>query len=324
MQTRRGFLQWSAAAWAVTALPAQAQQYPTHPLRLVVPFPAGGPTDIVARPLAVELAAALGQGVIVDNRGGAGGNVGAELVAHAPTDGYTLLVGTVGTQAINVKLYKHLSLDPANDFVAIAELASAPVLLVANPKLPVNSVSELIAYARKNPGALNYGSAGSGSPGHLSGELFKSMTGVDITHVPYKGSAPAVSDLISGQIQLMFDPIQSPLPHVKSGMLKALGVSSARRSALLPDVPTIAEAGVPGYETTAWWGIFAPAHTPPAIVERLHAEIDKVVRSDFYHRQLAPLGAEPVSGSAAAFASFVKAETTKWGKVVKASGAIID
>src|SRR5665213_2416173 len=279
MQTRRGFLQWSAAAWAVTALPAQAQQYPTHPLRLVVPFPAGGPTDIVARPLAVELAAALGQGVIVDNRGGAGGNVGAELVAHAPTDGYTLLV---------------------------------------------NSVSELIAYARKNTGALNYGSAGSGSPGHLSGELFKSMTGVDITHVPYKGSAPAVSDLISGQIQLMFDPIQSPLPHVKSGMLKALGVSSARRSALLPDVPTIAEAGVPGYETTAWWGIFAPAHTPPAIVERLHAEIDKVVRSDFYHRQLAPLGAEPVSGSAAAFASFVKAETTKWGKVVKASGAIID
>src|SRR5665213_2695064 len=157
MQTRRGFLQWSAAAWAVTALPAQAQQYPTHPLRLVVPFPAGGPTDIVARPLAVELAAALGQGVIVDNRGGAGGNVGAELVAHAPTDGYTLLVGTVGTQAINVTLYKHLSFDRANDFVAIAELASAPVLLVANPKLPVNSVSELIAYARKNPGALNYG-----------------------------------------------------------------------------------------------------------------------------------------------------------------------
>ncbi len=324
MHKRRGFLQWSAAALAAQALPASAQRYPDHALRLVVPFPAGGPTDIVARPLAVKLGEALGQAVIVDNRGGAGGNVGAELVARASADGYTLLMGTVGTQAINVSLYKHLPFDPARDFVAIAQVASAPVLLVANPKLPANSVKELIALARKKPGALNYGSAGSGSPGHLSGELFKSMTKVDITHIPYKGSAPAVSDLISGQIQLMFDPIQSPLPHVRSGALKALGVSSASRSPLLPDVPTIAEAGVPGYETTAWWGIFAPAQLPPAIVDRLHAEIDRIVHSDFYHQQLVPLGAEPVSGSAAAFAAFVKGETAKWGQVVKMSGATID
>jgi tripartite-type tricarboxylate transporter receptor subunit TctC len=324
MRSRRGFLQWTAAALAVQALPALAQQYPAHALRLVVPFPPGGPTDIVARPLAVKLAEALGQGVTVDNRGGAGGNVGADVVAKAPADGYTLLMGTVGTQAINVTLYKHLAFDPAMDFVPIAEVASAPVLLVANPKLPINSVKELITLAKQKPGALNYGSAGSGSPGHLSGELFKSMAGVDFTHIPYKGSAPAVTDLLGGQIQLMFDPIQSPLQHVKSGALKALGVSSDKRSALLPDVPTIAEAGVPGYETTAWWGIFAPARTPPAIVERLHAEVDKIVRSDFYHQQLASLGAEPVSGSAAAFADFVKSETVKWGTVVKASGATLD
>ena len=324
MHSRRGFLQWTAAALAVQALPASAQQYPSHALRLIVPFPPGGPTDIVARPLAVKLAEALGQAVIVDNRGGAGGNVGAEVVAKAPADGYTVLMGTVGTQAINITLYKHLAFDPAKDFAPIAQVASAPVLLVANPKLPVNSVKDLIALAKQKPGALNYGSAGSGSPGHLSGELFKSMAGVELTHIPYKGSAPAIANLIGGEIQLMFDPIQSPLPHVKSGALKALGVSSAERSPLLPDTPTIAEAGVPGYETTAWWGIFAPAKTPPAIVDRLHAEIEKIVRSDFYHQQLAPLGAEPVSRSAAAFAEFVRSETAKWGIVVKASGATLD
>ncbi len=324
MRSRRVFLQWTAAALAMQALPALAEQYPAHALRLIVPFPPGGPTDIVARPLAVKLAEALGQGVIVDNRGGAGGIVGAEVVAKAPADGYTVLMGTVGTQAINVTLYKHLAFDPANDFVPIAQVASAPVLLVANLKLPVNSVKELIALAKQKPFALNYGSAGSGSPGHLSGELFKSMAGVDLTHIPYKGSAPAVIDLLGGQIQLMFDPIQSPLQHVKSGALKALGVSSDKRSPLLPHVPTIAEAGVPGYETTAWWGVFAPARTPPAVVERLHAEIEKIVRSDFYHQQLASLGAEPVSGSVAAFAEFVKSETAKWGIVVKASGATID
>src|SRR5450631_4530782 len=316
MHSRRGFLQWTAATLAVQALPASAQQYPSHALRLIVPFPPGGPTDIVARPLAVKLAEALGQAVIVDNRGGAGGNVGAEVVASASADGYTVLMGTVGTQAINVALYKHLAFDPAKDFVPVAQVASAPVLLVANPKLPVNSIKDLIALAKQKPGALNYGSAGSGSPGHLSGELFKSMTGVELTHIPYKGSAPAVANLIGGEIQLMFDPIQSPLPHVKSGTLKALGVSSTKRSPLLPDTLTIAEAGVPGYETTAWWGIFAPVKTPPAIVDRLHAEIDKIVRSDFYfvrsdfyYQQLAPLGAEPVSGSAAAFAEFVRSET---------------
>jgi tripartite-type tricarboxylate transporter receptor subunit TctC len=324
MQTRRRFLQTTIAITALRGLPALAQQFPGHALRLVVPFPPGGPTDIVARPLAVRLSEALGQSVIIDNRGGAGGNVGADSVAKSAPDGYTLLMGTVGTQAINVSLYKRLAFDPAKDFVPVAEVASAPVLLVANPRLPANSVKELIALARQQPGAINYGTAGSGSPGHLSGELFKAMAGINLTHVPYRGSAPAVTDLLGGQIQLMFDPIQSPLPHVKSGALKALGVSSAKRSPLLPDVPTIAEAGVPEYETTAWWGVFAPAQTPPAVVERLHAEITRIVRSDFYVQQLAPLGAEPVSGTSQAFDQFVKQETSKWAKVVRDSGATVD
>jgi tripartite-type tricarboxylate transporter receptor subunit TctC len=303
---------------------ARAQQFPGHPIRLIVPFPPGGPTDIVARPIALKLGDALGQGVIIDNRGGAGGNVGSELVARAPADGYTLLMGTVGTHAINASLYKHLAFDPGKDFIAVAQVASAPVLLVSNPKLLVTTVAELIALAKQKPGSLNYGTAGSGSPGHLSGELFKSMTGVDITHVPYKGSAPAITDLIGGQIQLMFDPIQSPLPHVKSGALTALGVSSEKRSALLPNVPTIAEAGVPGYTTTAWWGVFAPANTPPAVVQRLNTEIEKIVRSDFYYQQLTPLGAEPVTGSPQVFANFVKEESVKWAKVVRSAGATVD
>ncbi len=324
MHSRRSFMQLTAAMLAVRSLPASAQQYPARGLRIVVPFPPGGPTDIVARPLAVRLSDALGQGVVIDNRGGAGGNVGADVVAKSPADGYTLLMGTVGTQAINGSLYKKMSFDAAKDFVPISQVASAPVLLVANPKIPVNSVRELIAMAKQNPGALNYGTAGSGSPGHLSGELFKSMAGVNLTHVPYRGSAPAITDLLGGQIQLMFDPIQSPLQHVKAGTLKALGVSSSKRSPLLPDVPTIAEAGVPDYETTAWWGIFAPAQTPPAIVERLHDEISKIVRSDFYHQQLASLGAEPVTASQQAFDQFVKQETTKWAKVVRESGATVD
>lgn len=324
MHSRRSFLQLTAAMLAARSLSASAQQFPARGLRIIVPFPPGGPTDIVARPLAVRLTDALGQSVVIDNRGGAGGNVGADVVAKSPADGYTLLMGTVGTQAINGSLYKKMPFDPVKDFVAISQVASAPVLLVANPKVPVNNVRELIAMAKQNPGALNYGTAGSGSPGHLSGELFKSMAGVNLTHVPYRGSAPAVTDLLGGQIQLMFDPIQSPLQHVKAGTLKALGVSSSKRSPLLPDVPTIAESGVPDYETTAWWGIFAPAQTPPAIVERLHDEISKIVRSDFYHQQLASLGAEPVTASAQAFDQFVKQETAKWAKVVRESGATVD
>jgi tripartite-type tricarboxylate transporter receptor subunit TctC len=324
MHSRRSFLQLTAAMLAARSLPASSQQYPARALRIIVPFPPGGPTDIVARPLAIRLSDALGQSVVIDNRGGAGGNVGADVVAKSPADGYTLLMGTVGTQAINGSLYKKMPFDPVKDFVPISQVASAPVLLVANPKVPVNSVRELIAMAKQNPGALNYGTAGSGSPGHLSGELFKTMAGVNLTHVPYRGSAPAITDLLGGQIQLMFDPIQSPLQHVKAGTLKALGVSSSKRSPLLPDVPTIAESGVPDYETTAWWGIFAPAQTPPAIVERLHDEISKIVRSDFYHQQLASLGAEQVTASAQAFDQFVKQETAKWAKVVRESGATVD
>lgn len=304
---------------------AQAQgDFPTRPLRMVVPFPPGGPTDIVARPLAQKLSENLGQQVIVDNRGGAGGTIGADAVAKAAPDGYTMLMGTVGTQAINISLYQKLPYDPVKDLAPVTLVAAAPVALVAHPSVPANSVADLIKLAKAKPGVLSFGSAGSGSPGHLSGEIFKSMAGVQITHVPYKGSAPAVADLIGGQIQLMFDPVQSVLTHVKAGKVKALGMSSARRSSVLPDVPTIDESGVKGYETTAWWGVAVPAKTPDAIVKRLHAEIAKALQAPEVRARMQEIGIEPVGTGPAEFATFQKAEIAKWGKAVKDSGAHVD
>lgn len=323
---RRKFLQAIAAGatagLGLYALPATAQAFPTKPLRLVVPFPAGGPTDIVARPLAQLLSMSLNQQVLVDNRGGAGGAIGADAVAKSPPDGYTLLMGTVGTQAINASLYKKLPYDPTKDFTALGMVASAPVALAVNANAPYQSVADLVTAAKKAPGAIAFGSAGNGTPGHLTGELFSTAAGVELKHVPYRGSAPAVTDLVGGQIPLMFDPVQSVLSHVQSGRLRALAVSSKTRSTVLPQVPTLAEAGLRDFEAEAWWAVFAPAGLPSAEAAVLRREIDRVVRSDAFKEKLGNLGVAP--SVLADFDSFHRAELAKWGKAVRDSGASLN
>jgi len=314
------------ALLAVMAVPtlAQAPAYPTKPIRLVVPFPAGGTTDILARAVAQKLTEAWGQPVIVDNRPGAGGNIGSELVAKAAPDGYTLEMGTVGTHAINASLYAKMPYDHVKDFVPVILIAGVPNVLVVYPSVPVNSVAELIAYAKANPGKLNFASSGSGTSIHLSGELFKVMSGVQMTHVPYKGSAPAVQDLLGGQVQLMFDNLPSALPHIKAGKLRALAVTSAQRAPVLPDVPTIAEAALPGFEASSWFGVLAPAGTSPAIVVKLNAEIAKWLASPEAKEKLQSQGANAAGGPPENFAKHIAAETAKWAKVVKESGAKVD
>ena len=298
--------------------------YPDRPVRLVVPFPPGGPTDIVARPLAQNLSKNLGQQIIVDNRGGAGGNIGADAVVKSAADGYTLLMGTVGTHAINVSLYKKLSFDPVKDFAPVSLVAQSPVVLVVHPSMPAKTLNEFIALAKSKPGQITFGSAGSGSPGHLTGELFKDMAGVDLVHVPYQGSAPAISDLLGAQIQAMFDPIQATLSHVNAGKLRIVGVSSAKRSSAFPDVPTIAEAGVPGFETTAWWAVFAPAGTPKEIITRLNTEIVKIMRSPDMKERSRQLEIEPIGSTPDQLAEFIKTEMAKWARAVKFSGATVE
>ena len=314
----------AALCWLVSPFAAAEAGYPTKPIRLVVPFPAGGTTDILARATAQKLSEALGQQVIVDNRPGAGGNIGTELVAKAPPDGYTLLMGTVGTHAINASLYSKLPYDHVKDFTPVILVAGVPNVLVVNPALPVNSVQELIAYGKANPGKLNFASSGSGTSIHLSGELFKTLTGVQMTHVPYKGSAPALTDLMGGQVQLMFDNLPSSLAFIKAGKLRALGVTSTTRAAALPDVPTLVEAGVPGFEASSWFGIVAPAGTPRDIVMRINTEVAKWLASPDARDKLSAQGAIAASGSPEDFARHIASETTKWARVVKESGAKVD
>jgi tripartite-type tricarboxylate transporter receptor subunit TctC len=266
----------------------------------------------------------LGQPVVVDNRAGAGGNIGGQAAARATPDGYTIFMGTVGTHAINQALYKKMPFDPIKDFAPLSRVAMVPNLLVANPSQPYKNVKELIAYAKANPGKLNFGSSGSGSSIHLSGELFKQMAGVDMQHVPYRGSAPAVSDLLGGQIAIMFDNMPSAIPHVKGGKLRPLAVTTAKRSPALPDVPTIAESGVPGYEATSWFGLLAPAGTPAPVVAKLNASILKALANPEVKKKLAEQGAEAAGEKPEQFAAFIVAETAKWGKVVKESGATAD
>ena len=309
---------------AAVATGAGAQGYPNKPIRIVVPFPAGGATDILARAAAQKLTEAWGQPVLVDNRPGAGGNIGSELVARAAPDGYTLEMGTVGTHAINASLYAKMPYDHVKDFAPVILVASVPNVLVVNPAVPVNSVQELIAYARANPGKLNFASSGSGTSIHLSGELFKVMAGVQMTHIPYKGSAPALQDLIAGQVQLMFDNLPPSLPQIKGGKLRALAVTSTARAPALPDVPTVAEAGLPGFEASSWFGILAPAGTPPEIIAKLNAEIAKWLASPEAREKMLALGANAAGGAPEDFAKHIAAETAKWQKVVKASGAKVD
>ena len=303
---------------------ALAQAYPTKPVTIIVPFAAGGTTDILARIIGQALTAELGQSVVVDNRAGAGGNIGGQAAAKAAPDGHTLFMGTVGTHAINASLYKKMPFDPVKDFAPLTRVANVPNLLVANPAQPYKSVKDLIAYAKANPGKVNFGSSGNGSSIHLSGELFKSLAKVDMQHVPYKGSAPAVTDLLGNQIGIMFDNMPSAIQHVRSGKLVPLAVTTAKRSPELPNVPTIAEAGVPGYEATSWFGMFAPAGTPAPVLAKLNAAIVKVLGQPDVKKKINEQGAEVYSETPEQFAAFIQAESVKWGKVVKESGASLD
>ena len=303
--------------------------WPTKPVRIIVPFAAGGTTDILARALAPELAKALGQAFIIENKAGAGGNLGADLVAKSPPDGYTLLMGTVGTQAINPSLYPKMPYDAAKDFVPITLVAGVPNVMVMNPaKAAANGITDVrsfIAYARRNPGKLNMASSGNGTSIHLSGELFKSMTGTYMVHFPYRGSGPALLDLIGGTMDVMFDNLPSALPQIKAGKLLALAVTSSERSAALPDVPTIAEAGpVKGFDATSWFGLLAPAGTPAEIVNRVQQESAKALGSPALKERLLSQGALPGGMAPAEFGRFIAAETKKWATVVKASGAKVD
>jgi tripartite-type tricarboxylate transporter receptor subunit TctC len=325
--TRRHLL--AASALAVVCGPARSQvAWPAKPVRIVVPFAAGGTTDILARALAPELTRSLGQTFIVDNKPGAGGNVGAAEVAKAAPDGYTLLMGTVGTHGINQSLYPKLPYDPVKDFAPITLVAGVPNVLVLNPAhadaYKIANVGDLIRYARANPGKLNMASSGNGTSIHLSGELFKTMSGTYMLHFPYRGSGPALLDLMGGTMDLMFDNLPSAMPHIKSGKLKALAVTSAARSAVLPDVPTIAEAGLTGYEASSWFGLLAPAGTPADIVNRLYQESSAALGSPALKERLLSQGAIPSGIAPAAFAKLIGDETKKWAQVVKASGAKVD
>jgi tripartite-type tricarboxylate transporter receptor subunit TctC len=320
---RRALLRGGAVALPLTAvLPATAlgqAAWPQRPLRVVVTFPSGGAPDILARLFAEK--AQLGQPVVVENVPGAGGNIGADRVAKAPPDGYQLVMGTVGTHAINGSLYAKMPYDMVRDFAPVALVASTPNLLVVNNALPVRTVAELIAYAKANPDRLSFGSPGVGSSVHISGELFKSMAGVQMTHVPYKGRQFAIPDLVGGSIQLMFDNMPSALPMAREGKIRAVAQTGARRSPSAPDIPTVAEAGLPGFEATSWFALFAPAGTPRDLVARLTTEVQRVFRLPEAQDRLRQLGLDPILGGPDELARFKQAEIAKWARVVRESGA---
>ena len=318
----RKFLPALAAGLACLCLqPASAQPaWPARPIRFVVPATPGGAIDLAARVIGARLTESLGQPVVVENRPGAAGIAGTEVVAKAAPDGYTFAL-VASSHAINASLYAKLPYDTARDFAPVALTHVVPLVLAVNPAVPAKNVREFTAWLKANPGKASYASSGNGGAPHLSAELFKSMTGTTMVHVPYKGSTAAHPDLISGQVQAMFDTLVAIAPHIKSGKVRALGVSTAKRSAAMPDVPTLAEAGVAGYETSTWGGLVAPAGTPKEIVARLNAEVNRILRLPDVRERLALAGCEPGSGSAEDFARFIAAESAKWGAVIKASGA---
>jgi len=307
----------------VLTAPANAQSYPNKPVRVVVPYPPGGPTDIVARVLFQQVSEATGQQFLVDNRAGAGGNIGAEIVAKSPADGYTLLIGTTA-HAINMSLFKNLSYDVQKDFAPVSLLTQGPLVLVAHPQFPANSIKEVIELAKSKSGGLNFASSGNGQSTHLSAELFNTMAGIKMSHVPYKGSAPALTDVMSGQVDVMFDTTLSAMPFVKAGKLKALGLTSPVRSPAAPDVPTIAESGLPGYEVFAWNGVFVPAGTPKAIIQQLNDQIRKAMLLPQVKDKFSAQGFAASWNSPENFGVFVKNEVDKWSRTVKASGATLD
>ena len=312
-------------ASAFAAGHSQAQQaYPTKPIRMICPFPPGGTTDVVARLVAQKLTEAWGQQVVVDNRPGAGGIIGTEIVAKAAPDGYTVLLGSITTHAVNPALYKKLNFDPVKDFAPVSLVVSSPQLLAVHPSVAAKSVKELIALAKAKPGQLNYASAGTGTSPHLTFELFKSMAGIDVVHVPYKGTGPAITDLIGGQVQMMITGVVALMPHIKSGKLRGLGVTSAKRVAALPDLPTIAESGIPGFDVSSWFGVFLPGGTPKPIVAKMNAEIRKILEVPEVRQRLIGQGADPASNTPEEFAAYVKAEMAKWGKVARDTGTRAD
>jgi len=312
------------AGLAGQAIVAAAQAFPAHPAKLVVPFPPGGPLDAVGRAIADKLTQAWGQSVVVENKPGAGGNIGADFVAKSAPDGYTVVMGALSTHAVNPSLYPKMPYDAAKDFAPITLVAITPNVLVVNPSLPVNSVKELIAYAKSNPGKLSFGSGSNGSAGHLAGELFKADTGTDMVHIPFKGGAPAMQALLAGDTQLMFDNLANSMQQVKAGKLKALAVTTAKRSPLAPDLPTMAEAGVPGFDISTWFGLMAPAGTPPDVVAKWNADVVKILNSPDMREKLTAQGAEAAPDTPAEFSAFIGRELAKYARIVKVSGAKVD
>ena len=322
MKTMRDAL--AGLVLALIAGVVAAQPWPSKPIKWVVPFAPGGTTDILARTIGEKLSVTLGQPIIVENKPGAGGGVGAEQVAKSPPDGYTIMGGTISTHAINASLYKNLPYDPVRDFAPITLIVRVPNMLVVNPDVPAKDVRELIALLKANPGKYSFASSGNGTSQHLSGELFKVMTGVEMQHVPYRGSPPALADVVGGQVTMTFDNITTAWPLVKGGKLRALAVTTAKRSPIAPDVPTLAESGLAGYEIGSWQGVFAPAGVPAEIVKRFNAEIVRIINAPDVRQKLVDMGAEPAPNTSEEFAAMVKAEVAKWADVVRKSGATVD
>ncbi len=318
----------SMVGFAVSALMcsfgALASNYPTKPIRMIVPFAAGGTSDTIARVLSDKMSQQLNVPVVVENKAGAGGNIGSELVARSDPDGYTMLMGTVATHGINASLYKNIAFDPVKDFKPITLIASTPSVLLINPSVPATSVKQLIEYAKANPGKLNFGSSGNGSSHHLAGELFNAMAGTQMKHIPYRGTSAAQTDLVGGQIQVLFDTLPAAMPLLKGGKVKALAVSSAQRDPALPDLPTISEAGVKGYEVGSWYGLLFPANTPDEIVNRISTTVTDIIKTPEITTRLRDLGATPVASSPAQFASHIASEQAKWASVIKQAGARVD
>lgn len=316
-QTNRAAL--IALLAALLSAPALAT-YPDRPIRLMLPFPPGGPSDIVGRMFAQKLGESIGQQIVIDNRGGAAGNIACEIAKNAAPDGYTLLQGTVGTMSINPHLYKNLPYDPLRDFAPVSLLTETPYLLVTNPKLPANNVKELVALAKTQPGKFNFASGGFGTGNHFSGELFKTLAGIDVVHVPYKGSGVGMNDVLSGQVQMMFINLLPAMPYVTQGRLRGLGVTSAKRSVAAPDIPTIAESGFPGYQSTSWHGIMAPIKTSPAIIKKLHAELAKVSQQADVKKRMASQGTDVSGSTPEEFRKMIQVESAKWANVIKTAG----
>ena len=303
---------------------AQAQAFPSKPVKLVIPFPPGGSLDNVGRLLAQKISESWGQTIVVENRPGAGGNVGADAVAKSPADGYTVVMGALSTHAVNPSLYPKMPYDAVKDFAPISNVAITPNVLVTNAALPVSSLRDLIAYAKANPGKVNFGSGSNGSAGHLAGELFKVETGTDVAHIPFKGGAPATQALVAGDTQFMFDNLANAMAQLKGGKIKAIAVTTAQRSKLAPDLPTMAEAGMPGFDISTWFGLLAPAGTPPDVIAKWNTEVVKALNAPDVREKMLAQGAEPAPTTPAEFASFIAREREKYARIIKASGAKVD